>query len=87
MHDLYRLFDTRRVGLVLDEDYGPLFTDFSSTASEVAVEFVLEKAVHAVAAVLLLHDHEGRVFGESFREHVGAFDTGSDELVGPPLMA
>ena len=62
VHDL-AAFLIPDVGLVLDVDYGALSADFASAAAEVAVELVLEEAVHAVGTVLLLHDHEGGVFG------------------------
>ena len=43
--------------------------------------------MHEVAAVLVRHDLERGVFGQAFRHHVGTFDVGADQLVGPPLVA
>ena len=86
VHDLAALL-IPDVRLVLDQDDGTLAADFAGAAAQVAVELVLQKAVHVVAAVLLLHDHERGVLGERLRHHVGAFDAAADELVRPPLMA
>jgi len=60
---------------------GALAAGFAGSAAQVAIQLVLQEAVHVVAAVLLLHDHQGGVLGERLGHHVGAFDASSDELV------
>src|ERR1022692_1947003 len=58
VHDLAPLL-IPDIRLILDEDDGALTADFAGASAQVPVELVLEEAVHVVAAVLLLHHHEG----------------------------
>jgi hypothetical protein len=75
------------IGLALDQSQWRLVAELAGAAPQISIELVPEVAMHEVRSVLVRHDLEGGVFGETFRHHVGAFDIGADELVGPPLMA
>ena len=75
------------VRLILHQRHRPLAADLAGASAQVAVELVLQKAVHVVAAVFALHHHQRGVFGECLGQHVGAFHAGADELVCPPLMS
>ena len=71
------------VRLVLHQDHGALAADFAGAAAQVTVELVLQEAVHVVAAVFLLHDHERGVFGQRLGHHVGAFHAAADRAGAP----
>ena len=75
------------VVLALHESERRLVADLAGAAAQVAIELVAEVAMHQIAAVLVRHDLQRGVLGEAFRHHVGTFDIGADELVGPPLVA
>ena len=75
------------VGLALHQSERRLVADLAGAAAQIAVELVAQVAMHEVAAVLVRHHLQRGVLGEAFRHHVGTFDVGADELVGPPLVA
>ena len=73
--------------LALNQGERRLVANLAGAAAQIGVQFVAEVAMHQVAAVLVRHDLQRGILGEAFRHHVGTFDVGADQLMGPPLVA
>ena len=74
------------IRLVLNQHHRPLAADFAGASAQVPVKLMLQRTMHVIAAVLLLHHHQRGILGQRLGHHVRAFHASADQLVRPPLM-